>query len=98
MKEKLRVGVIGAGRIGRLHAETLAFRLPEADPVAITDLDAGAARSVAERCGIPRSEREHWYYIKPGEKRRHGKLMAKVRKRRRPLTRGSGLVGNTVHR
>ena len=54
MKQKLRVGIIGAGRIGRVHAATLAFRLPNAVPAAITDLNAEAARGVAEACGIER--------------------------------------------
>ena len=40
---KLRIGIIGAGRIGRVHAESLAFRIPEAAPVAIADLNVGAA-------------------------------------------------------
>ena len=31
--KKLHFGMIGAGRIGRVHAETLAFRLPEAEIV-----------------------------------------------------------------
>lgn len=49
---KLHVGIIGAGRIGRVHAETLAFRIPEARTVAIADLNQDAARALAERCGI----------------------------------------------
>jgi myo-inositol 2-dehydrogenase / D-chiro-inositol 1-dehydrogenase len=53
VKGKLNVGIIGAGRIGKVHANTLAFRLPEAVPFAITDIDQEAARSVAQRCGIP---------------------------------------------
>ena len=52
--KRLRIGIIGAGRIGRVHAETLAFRLPEAAPMVIADINANAAREVAERCGIPR--------------------------------------------
>ena len=32
MTTKLGAGIIGAGRIGRVHAETLAFRLPEVAP------------------------------------------------------------------
>ncbi|MBI4874872.1 MAG: inositol 2-dehydrogenase [Acidobacteria bacterium] len=51
--KKLHVGIIGAGRIGKVHAETIAFRLPEAVPVAITDLNREAAEAVAARCGIP---------------------------------------------
>jgi myo-inositol 2-dehydrogenase / D-chiro-inositol 1-dehydrogenase len=50
--KKLRIGIIGAGRIGKVHAETLAFRLPEAHPVAIADINLRAAEEVAARCGI----------------------------------------------
>ncbi|MGH9538775.1 MAG: inositol 2-dehydrogenase [Terriglobales bacterium] len=52
-ERKLRIGIIGAGRIGRVHAESLAFRIPEAAPAVIADIDGSAAREVAERCGIP---------------------------------------------
>jgi myo-inositol 2-dehydrogenase/D-chiro-inositol 1-dehydrogenase len=50
---KLPIGIIGAGRIGKVHAETLAFRLPESQIVAITDLNREAAESLAARCAIP---------------------------------------------
>lgn len=50
---KLQVGIIGAGRIGKVHAETLAFRVPEARAVAITDLNRPAAERIAAHCGIP---------------------------------------------
>ena len=53
MNSKLNVGIIGAGRIGKVHAENLAFRLPEANPVALVDVNLDAARALAERCGIP---------------------------------------------
>ena len=49
---QLRVGIIGAGRIGKVHAETIAFRLPESVPAAITDVNRAAAEAVATRCGI----------------------------------------------
>lgn len=52
--QKLPIGIIGAGRIGRVHAETLAFRLPESRIVAITDVNREAAQAVAERCNISR--------------------------------------------
>jgi len=51
--QKLHVGIIGAGRIGKVHAETLAFRLPESRIVAIADVNREAAQAVAARCGIP---------------------------------------------
>jgi myo-inositol 2-dehydrogenase/D-chiro-inositol 1-dehydrogenase len=50
--QKLHVGIIGTGRIGRVHAETLAFRLPETQIAAIADIDREAAQAVAARCGI----------------------------------------------
>jgi len=53
MKKNLNVGIIGAGRIGKVHAATIAFRLPEATPLAITDINQEAAKELAERCGIP---------------------------------------------
>jgi myo-inositol 2-dehydrogenase/D-chiro-inositol 1-dehydrogenase len=49
----LNVGIIGAGRIGKVHAEGLAFRLPEARILAIADVNREAAQAVAARCGIP---------------------------------------------
>ena len=52
MERKLNIGIIGAGRIGKVHAETIAFRLPEAVPLAITDINKDAARAVATHCGI----------------------------------------------
>jgi myo-inositol 2-dehydrogenase/D-chiro-inositol 1-dehydrogenase len=52
--KKLRFGIIGAGRIGKVHAETLAFRLPEAEIACVADVDAEAAQALAARCGIPK--------------------------------------------
>ncbi len=54
MSRRLNVGIIGAGRIGKVHAEAIAFSIPEAALVAIADVQAEAARAVAERCRIPR--------------------------------------------
>ncbi len=54
MAETVHVGIIGAGRIGRVHAENLAFRIPEAQVVAIADLRREAAEECAKLFGIPR--------------------------------------------
>ncbi len=51
--EQINFGIIGAGRIGKVHAETLAFRLPAARIMAIADVCREAAQQVAARCGIP---------------------------------------------
>jgi myo-inositol 2-dehydrogenase/D-chiro-inositol 1-dehydrogenase len=54
MKSRTNVGVIGAGRIGRLHAENLAYRIPEANLVAVSDVFVEAAEKLtAELGGLP---------------------------------------------
>jgi len=47
----VRIGVIGAGRIGSMHAELLARQVPGARLTAVTDADEDTARSIAERLG-----------------------------------------------
>ncbi len=54
MSEQIHFGIIGAGRIGRVHAETLAFRMPEAKILAVTDINCEAAKALAAHCGIPK--------------------------------------------
>jgi len=46
----MRFGLIGAGRIGALHAATLAS-LPAVEALMICDIDRGQARAVADRVG-----------------------------------------------
>lgn len=43
MGGKVRIGVIGAGRIGRLHAQNIVRRIPEAEVVAVSDVIKKAA-------------------------------------------------------
>lgn len=52
-QKKLHIGIIGAGRIGKVHAATIASRLPEAVPLMIADPDRRAAEETAARYGIP---------------------------------------------
>ena len=59
MSEKVNVGLIGAGRIGRLHAEHLAFRIPQANLVAASDIILEAAQKCAAEFGIPTATRDH---------------------------------------
>jgi len=47
----LGVGLIGAGKIGRVHARNLAERLSGARLVAVADPEAGAASAIADRLG-----------------------------------------------
>ena len=52
-KDKIRFGVIGAGRIGKIHAENLATRILDAEVVAIADINLPAAQETALRLRIP---------------------------------------------
>ena len=47
----MRIGLAGVGRIGAFHAETLRD-LSDVDEVVVADLDADAARAVADRLGV----------------------------------------------
>lgn len=49
----LKIGLIGAGRMGKVYANTLAFSVAEVDLVAIADPDATAVNDVAARYKIP---------------------------------------------
>lgn len=46
----MRIGLVGAGRIGGLHAETLT-QLPEVERVVVTDVAVARARAIAKRVG-----------------------------------------------
>ncbi|MFQ3621817.1 MAG: inositol 2-dehydrogenase [Spirochaetales bacterium] len=54
MGTKVRIGVIGAGRIGRLHAQNIVRRIPEAEVVAISDVVKKAAEECAASLNIPK--------------------------------------------
>jgi myo-inositol 2-dehydrogenase/D-chiro-inositol 1-dehydrogenase len=50
--DEVRIGLIGTGRIGRLHAESLSFRLPEVDLLCLSDINLNAAKSCAKEFGV----------------------------------------------
>jgi inositol 2-dehydrogenase len=51
VEERVRVGLVGLGRMGRFHAENLAGRIPQAKLVRMVDADEKVARENAERLG-----------------------------------------------
>jgi myo-inositol 2-dehydrogenase/D-chiro-inositol 1-dehydrogenase len=53
MASQVKVGLIGAGRIGRVHAENLAYRIPQAHLVAVADAFEAAAQKCAADFHIP---------------------------------------------
>ncbi|MFC2030249.1 inositol 2-dehydrogenase [Chloroflexota bacterium] len=59
MKQTMGVGIIGAGRIGRLHAENLKYRIPEGQLLAVSDIYVQAAEEVAAQLGVPAAYQDH---------------------------------------
>ena len=59
MKRKINIGLIGAGRIGRVHAEHLAYRIPEANLVAVADILEEKAEKVAADLKISATFQDH---------------------------------------
>jgi myo-inositol 2-dehydrogenase/D-chiro-inositol 1-dehydrogenase len=59
MTSKVNVGLVGTGRIGRLHAEHLAFRIPQADLLAVSDIVAEAAQRCAAAFDVPTATQDH---------------------------------------
>lgn len=53
--KRLQVGVIGAGRIGKIHAGNLATRIPGAEVAAVADIDLKSAQETAARLHIPKA-------------------------------------------
>lgn len=53
MTDLLNIGIIGAGRIGKVHAATVAHRAPAARLLAVADIDLPAAQALAEQYCIP---------------------------------------------
>jgi len=57
--DRINVGIIGTGRIGRLHAENLMYRLPKAELLAVSDIYVEAAQEVAARLRVAAAYEEH---------------------------------------
>lgn len=55
LKNIVRVGLIGAGRMGSFHGETVAQRIPGATLVAVADPVPGAAEKLAAKLGAQKS-------------------------------------------
>ena len=56
---KLNIGVIGAGRIGKLHANNLVNRIPRANLVAVSDVNLEAAKELADSLGVKDAYRDY---------------------------------------
>ena len=54
MSNRVRIAMIGAGRIGRSHARTLAFQTPGCDLVVVADAIQESAQASAGECRVDR--------------------------------------------
>ncbi len=54
MSTELTVGLIGTGRIGKVHAEHLAHRIPRVKLSVISDMDEVSAKACAGKLGVPK--------------------------------------------
>jgi len=57
--QTINFGIIGAGRIGHVHAESLAYRIPEATIVSVADFYPEAAQKCATKYQIPTAYGDH---------------------------------------
>lgn len=53
MTKKLSIGLVGTGRIGRVHAKTIQQHIGEAELLAVTDVNLESAQECAVLYGIP---------------------------------------------
>jgi myo-inositol 2-dehydrogenase/D-chiro-inositol 1-dehydrogenase len=52
----LRIGIVGVGRIGRMHADIVARQVPGAELAMVHDAHADSARAVAGTLGVPAAD------------------------------------------
>jgi myo-inositol 2-dehydrogenase/D-chiro-inositol 1-dehydrogenase len=57
--EKVNIGVIGVGRIGRLHVRNLKYQVPGVKVLAVADIFEKSAREVASQLEIPMAEKDY---------------------------------------
>jgi scyllo-inositol 2-dehydrogenase (NAD+) len=54
-RTRLKVGVVGVGRLGKVYVRDLASRIPETTVAAVADVDRSLAASVAEEFDVPKA-------------------------------------------
>lgn len=61
---KINVGVIGAGRIGQIHARNIKYQIPGAKLLAVADVNLEAAHRVASELEVPDSTEDYRQLLK----------------------------------
>ena len=57
--DKLKIGIVGAGRIGNVHARSITYSIPNAEVAMVTDVNEDMAKRLAETYGIPKYGNDH---------------------------------------
>jgi len=57
--EKVNIGIIGVGRIGKLHAGNLKYQVPGVKVLAVADIFEESAQQVAAQLEIPGAEKDY---------------------------------------
>ncbi|MBN8593700.1 MAG: inositol 2-dehydrogenase [Anaerolineae bacterium] len=55
----INIGIIGAGRIGKVHAENLVMRVPGANVIAVADVNLPAAQELGAKLQIPAAMQDY---------------------------------------
>ena len=59
MTRKVKIAVIGTGRMGSVHARNIARQIPEAELVAVCDIRLEVAQAVADELGVQRVVKDY---------------------------------------
>ncbi len=59
MTRKVKIAVIGTGRMGSVHVRNIARQIPEADLVALCDIRLEVAQALADELGIRRAVKDY---------------------------------------
>ena len=59
MKQKVKIAVVGTGRMGSVHSRNIARYIPEADLVALCDIRLEVAQAVADELGVKRVVKDY---------------------------------------
>ena len=59
MDRKINIGAIGLGRLGQVYAADLAHRVPNANLVAVADMNVDLAKKFSEDYNIPKWYKSH---------------------------------------
>ncbi len=59
MTKKVKIAVIGTGRMGSVHVRNIALQIPDADLVAVCDIRLEVAQAVADECRIKRVVKDY---------------------------------------